>query len=202
MALLSCGYLITSLQTRNSKHWGLSVPESPPLLGGPLSVWVSFAFHCCHDLAFQNLHLPNWIPPRSQSGPRSVHPTHKTSPVESPHTLTRRLKGQYVKNKTAYRLRLGFGRSLVNTLKGRDNSGDVEIVRIPLAQSAILTFSYSQHCPIGLHQEGTVLTTHHLNDKAPTPTQGRNIRKKQQARAKAGWFWAKTTVQHLMSWLN
>lgn len=54
------------------------------------------------------------------------------------------------------------------TLKSRNNRGDIEIIRIPLAQSAILSFSYSQYCPIGLDQKGTVLPTHDLNDKKNT----------------------------------
>lgn len=70
----------------------------------------------------------------------------------------------------AEQLRLGVLRGMDEycTLKSRDNSGDIEIIRIPLAQSAILPFSYSQYRPIGLDQEGTVLPTHNLEDNENT----------------------------------
>lgn len=64
--------------------------------------------------------------------------------------------------------------TLTCTLESRDDSGDVEVIRIPLAQSAILSFSYSQDRPIGLDQEGTVLSTHDLKDDEKTPKGERN----------------------------
>lgn len=72
-----------------------SLPESLPLLAVPRSVWVSSAFHCCHGLVCQNLHLPSWIPLQSQSALLSGHLTHKTSPAGSPHNLPkdRRVNG-------------------------------------------------------------------------------------------------------------
>lgn len=57
------------------------------------------------------------------------------------------------------------------TLKRRDDCGDIEVIRISLTQSAILALTHSQNRPVGLEQEGAVLSTHDLANADKTQTQ-------------------------------
>lgn len=68
-----------------------------------------------------------------------------------------------------------------STLKRRDDCGDIEVIRIPLAQSAILPLAHSQNRPVGLEQEGAVLSTHNLAHADKTQIQ---MRKKKLFRRK------------------
>ncbi len=48
------------------------------------------------------------------------------------------------------------------TLKSRDDSKNMQVIRVALPQTAVASLPAGQHCPVRLDHKGAVLTTHHL----------------------------------------
>lgn len=56
-------------------------------------------------------------------------------------------------------------------MQRRDDSEDVQVVRVALPKAAVAPLAARQHRPVGLDDEGAVLSAHHLG------AQWRDVRK-------------------------